>query len=238
MNIPEFYSDGTFVAFMDISGFKEKMKNKEDWEALDRFYHEGYRLLFAQRENNPRVDGIFISDCGILFVRNESHAMDLESLRILLNLIKKINENLLAKKIYLSTSIAFGKFECKEKLEFEGLSKNPIAGYAYLHAYEDTETRPKAEAGQCRLIAEGLPGNVKEAIENSITLGDNADPFAMMRRKKSKYYYFYWMARTSDDIKKIDTAYKRANESKYIAIGQILQQNYDWIEYLDRISNI
>jgi hypothetical protein len=116
------------------------------------------------------------------------------------------------------------------------LRKNPLAGNAYLEAYKDTETQPKAEPGQCRLIAKGLPENVKEAIKNSIKLRDNADPFGMMRKKGEKYYNFYWMARTSDEIKKIDTAYKRANESKYIAIDQILQHNYDWIEYLDRID--
>jgi hypothetical protein len=246
MQILDFYSDGTFVAFLDISGFKEKMKKSKEsaWNALDRFYSEGYESLIAQRDNNPKVEGVFVSDCGILFVRNEFHENDVESLRMLLRIIKKINENLLIDKIHLTASIAYGEFEYRNKIGFEGLRKNPLAGNAYLEAYNDTETRQKAEPGQCRLIARGLPDTVKNSIEDGIKVGENGDPFAAMKgsgkRKRgmenSKYYYFYWMARTPEEIVKIDTAYKRANQSKYIAIHQTLKHNYSWIEYLDRME--
>jgi hypothetical protein len=37
MPIPN-YDGKTFVAFIDISGFKTMMKKNQAWEALDQFY--------------------------------------------------------------------------------------------------------------------------------------------------------------------------------------------------------
>lgn len=61
------YSGQTFVAFTDISGFKELMKNdRNGLKALKRFYQSGYNVL-AETAN---VEGFFISDAGVLFARN------------------------------------------------------------------------------------------------------------------------------------------------------------------------
>ena len=48
----------TFVAFVDISGFKEMMKggDKQASNALKAFYQTGYNALNAQREV---VNGLF-----------------------------------------------------------------------------------------------------------------------------------------------------------------------------------
>jgi len=64
------YEGTTFVAFTDISGFREMMRDrKKAVLALDKFYQAGYDILRNQTANAYRVDGLFVSDCGVLFVR-------------------------------------------------------------------------------------------------------------------------------------------------------------------------
>ena len=61
------FNNETFVAFIDISGFKELMKDTENGlKALKCLYQSGYNALL----NSDGVEGFFVSDCGILFVRN------------------------------------------------------------------------------------------------------------------------------------------------------------------------
>ena len=126
----------TFVAFMDISGFKQLMKNKERaWKALDRFYNYGYEVIRRNRQqNNISVEGIFISDCGILFVRacNDNKT---ESLKALLRVVRELNRKMLDDDFMLTTNIAYGHFKYQERIEFEGIEKNPIYGNAYVSAF-------------------------------------------------------------------------------------------------------
>lgn len=87
------YNGDTFVALLDISGFKELMRNeKKAWKALDRLYQQGYEIL-RHRDNVCRVEGIFISDSGVLFVRrnNQTALSTSECLKSLLTMIKRIN---------------------------------------------------------------------------------------------------------------------------------------------------
>jgi hypothetical protein len=58
---------------MDIAGFKAMMTDGRGEIALDAFYSIGYSVL---RHNNQgvQIDGFFISDCGVLFARDESAA--------------------------------------------------------------------------------------------------------------------------------------------------------------------
>ena len=73
MPVPPFHGD-TFVAFMDIAGFKNMMTDGQRAEvALDAFYSAGFRVLRDHQNGNvhQRVDGFFISDCGVLFVRGD-----------------------------------------------------------------------------------------------------------------------------------------------------------------------
>jgi hypothetical protein len=66
------FEGNTFIAFLDISGFKELMKDgKKAWKAIDRLYQYGYDLISENnKQNDFRVEGLFVSDSGVLFVRN------------------------------------------------------------------------------------------------------------------------------------------------------------------------
>ena len=61
------FSGETFVAYLDISGFKELMKDDRAVDAMDQFYQAGYEY----RNIFQNVEGFFISDCGILYVREK-----------------------------------------------------------------------------------------------------------------------------------------------------------------------
>lgn len=111
MPIPNYHGD-TFVAFADISGFKEMMKKGEKAvRAIDRFYTSGYSIL--QRRNH--VHGMFVSDCAILFAHDGEPN---EKLRNILALIEELNRDLLQHEIMLTTSIAYGQFSYHQRLEF------------------------------------------------------------------------------------------------------------------------
>ena len=196
MPIPDFNGD-TFVAFMDISGFKEMMKKGENAvRAIDHFYTSGYSVL---RQHN-RVHGMFVSDCAILFAHGGVGPEG--KLRDILTVIEKLNRDLLQYEIMLTTSIAYGQFSYHQRLEFTGIEKNPIYGNAYVSAFLDNEAgNPRIQPGQCRIIKRGLP----EIDWTRIPQIESAD----------KYYNYYWMIRNLNQLQRFKNLYNDAYQQKY-----------------------
>lgn len=203
------FNGNTLVAFIDISGFKELMKNNEKaLNTLNKFYQAGYNSLLPPNNNN--IEGLFISDCGILFVKNTNlpEHMKLEKL---LEVIKSINEAVLQDDILLTTSIAFGYFSYQQKIEFEGIEKNQLHGYAYVNAFLDNEVgKPKIQPGQCRILKNDLPENFS-----------NNNPFI---REKGKHYYFYWNVKDSNRIDEFLSDYNDSYNLKYMGIRNSLKK--------------
>jgi len=218
------YDGDTFVAFSDISGFKELMRNgKKAWKALDRLYQCGYEILRNQ-SNECRVEGIFISDSGVLFARKNNQIMfsTSESLKSLLQIIKRINARMRENDFMLTTSIAYGKFRYQERIEFEGIEKNPIYGNAYVSAFLDNENgKPEIQPGQCRIVRENLPSNITQAIEQN---QDN-DIFRMIRKRgrDNKHFYYYWMVNDPVEIETFEQDYKDAYNLKYAGMLKALK---------------
>ncbi|KKG64482.1 hypothetical protein [Methanosarcina mazei] len=210
----ENYDGDTFVAFVDISGFKYYMKNEPQraLEAVSQFYQNGFDALEDQ-ENVNKVEGIFVSDCCILFVRKTDIC---ESLINILNVVKKINRKMIVYNFMLTTSITYGKFSYQDRIEYPGITKNPIISNAYISAYQDTESaKPlKLKPGQCRIVIENLPSKIKNKIEKSSdTKGNDTksnDTILQMVRKKKRdhsHYYFYWSLNNPDFIDKFEREY-------------------------------
>lgn len=220
------YDGDTFVAFLDISGFKELMRNgKKAWKALDRLYQCGYENLRSQN-NEYRVEGVFVSDSGVLFVRRNNQIISntSESLKSLLMIIKRINERMREKDFMLTTSIAYGKFRYQERIEFKGIEKNPIYGNAYVSAFLDNENgKPEIRPGQCRIVRKNLPDNIIQAIEQN---QDN-DIFRMIRKRghNNKHFYYYWMVNNPLEIEIFEQNYKYAYNLKYAGMLKALKGN-------------
>ena len=83
----------------------------------------------------------------------------------------------------LTTSIAYGKFRYQERIEFEGIEKNPIYGNAYISAFLDNENgKPKIQPGQCRIIKENLPNDITSTIEES----QNNEIFSRIKEREGE----------------------------------------------------
>ncbi len=215
------YSGKTFVAYLDISGFKKLMDDGDRAEtALDTLYQKGYEILRNQ-DDGCRVEGLFISDCGVLFARRDGkdRTNATECLKALLRIIQTVNKRMLENGFMLTTSIAFGKFRYQGKEEFKGINKTPLYGHAYVSAFLDNESgRPKIKPGQCRIMKRGLPKEVKDIIGQNECEND----FKTVREEDNHYYY-YWMCDNPNQIREINRKYEEAYNSKYERILEALE---------------
>lgn len=208
MPIADFKGE-TFVAFLDISGFKEMMKGdgSQAVYALDRLNVAGYDVL----KNNRDIAGFFISDCGVLFVKNENMNKK-EQLESMLKVVKDINKRLIKNDIMTTTSISYGYFSYHNRIEFNGISKNPIYGNAYVTAFLDNETgTPKLEPGQCRIVF----SNNEDIEEYNISL----------LKKTIKHYYYYWMLKDERDVENFKKEYTNSYKLKYTGMLSALKRN-------------
>lgn len=197
------FEGNTFVAYSDISGFKSLMLNREKAiTTLRLFYQTGFDIIHNQTNHTTKVEGFFISDCAVLFVRDgmNNNAVALEKL---LNIIEEFNRRLLESDLMLPTSVCFGYFNYEGKFEISGTEKNQIFGDAYVEAFLDNEVgKPKLKPGDCRIIQKGLPNNL-------IRLEDNKNSRYKLIKTKS-HLYFYWMV---DSLYKVDEFNTRYNDS-------------------------
>ncbi len=229
----ENFLGNTFVAFIDISGFKALMKDKKRaYKALDKFYQIGYDALRSNTDKNNayRVDGIFISDCGILFSRFNGQHLDevndfyeLQSaLKNVLNIIKTISIEMIKDDLMVTASIAYGEFNYEERIKFKGIEKNFMFGNAYLDAYLDNENgKPKLSPGQCRILLNEQQNNFWKTIQNS-----TEKPFNLITKKQTdvKHLYFYWMVHDEQEIERFDSRYNNTYNLKYQGMITVLKE--------------
>jgi hypothetical protein len=229
MPIQEYHGQ-TFVVFIDISGFKSMMTNHERAkDALSSFYQIGYDVLKRQRNatSRKRVDGLFVSDCGILFSRyngeqkhENRHIRD--ALGSLLEIIEKISRRMLDADLMLTTSIAYGRFDYQERIEFGGIVKNLMFGYAYLSAYLDNEAgKPKLNPGQCRILMKNL-----DQVFWSSLIDSQHSPFDRLKKRPrdKQHLYFYWMASGSNEINGFEEKYNDTYNLKYRGMLDVLKK--------------
>jgi len=154
-----------------------------------------------------------VSDCGILFVRNESgNASVNQKLRDILHVVKLINVFLLERDTMLTTSIAYGRFSYHERIEFPGIGKNPIYGFPYVKAFFDNENgRPKIQPGECRLLKEGLP--------------DGFVPKDPLFRERRKHFYYYWNVQEAEKIDDFLKQYNNSYSLKYTGMLAALKNS-------------
>lgn len=182
------YAGQTFVAFTDLLGSKSMLANEARlMRAMDALYSSGYRNL--QNMNcSPRVEGIFISDCGILFARRDGES-EYQALESLLKVLEALHRDVFESAFALTTSIAFGSFTYRGKIEFDGLEKNALHGHAYVEAFRDNENdRLKLYPNECRILKSTLPESMTKArIEQEIDIARGRI------REEEKHLYFEWM---------------------------------------------
>lgn len=218
MPLNDFHGD-TFVAFMDISGFRTLMRSRERaLTALHHFYQDGFGILRDQYERPVHVEGLLISDCAVLFVPSPSSVDRLVKLRALLQIIEAMNRQMLRHDLMLMTSVAYGSFDYTPRNEFLGIEKNLVHGAPYVEAYLDQSSgKPKLEPGQCRLLHH----------DNAAALRfPNGDPvFSRIKQASTKQSYFYWMCDNADEITDFEREYCDAYSLKYSGMLRALKRS-------------
>ena len=122
-----------YVAFLDILGFKDKLKKMQQDEAA-RFIGAFSTTAFQQweAETVSKLNGYIVSDSFIIY----SNDVSCESLQELIKVIDNIcKKEFAVNGILLRGAIAKGNFEKLEAREISTLKKGLIVGQAYVDAY-------------------------------------------------------------------------------------------------------
>ena len=122
-----------YVAFLDILGFKNKLKQLGQESAkryISAFSETAYQEWKQQSIQN--VEGYIVSDSFILYTTSVTKQALYELLRIIDIICKKeFSDN----KILIRGAIAKGEFEKMPAVELASLSKGLMVGQAYVDAY-------------------------------------------------------------------------------------------------------
>lgn len=212
----------TFVAFLDISGFKKLMKDdKRALEAIDTFYSAGYEILDSNNRtngNNKKIGGVFVSDSEILFYKENLKESSIDekksALCSLLDSIKYINRKMCDKSFTLTTSIAYGCFKFQDRIETSYIRKNAVYGNAYVTSVLDQENgTPKIQPGQCRIVTEKIDG-----VLNNLE-------FLRPGSSNDKHYYYYWMVDRVEDINEFEEDYKDYDDLAHKEVLRVLKKH-------------
>ncbi|MEQ8175272.1 MAG: hypothetical protein ABRQ26_09420 [Syntrophomonadaceae bacterium] len=216
------FEGNTFMAYTDIAGFRKMMRSGKALEALDAFYSGGYKILKKQAFKKVRIDGFFISDCGVLFTRN-SGASKVDELQALLTVVKEINQLMARSGFMLMTSIAYGFFKYEDHIDLEIIKQNAVEGGAYVKTYVDNEADlPKIQPGQCRIIRESLPEEVASAIAG----GKGTGELSLTKKYKSRnHYYYWWMAPETEGIASVENMYNNLEDVMYWGLMEKIRLN-------------
>lgn len=228
------YSGKTYVAFLDVSGFKKMMETERKAErALGKFYSKIYSVgLDFQNPINQynllEVNAIVVSDCAVLFSRIEDTGTNSErvsngilGLRSILSFIQSVNRRLIVTRqrvnesIMTTCSIAYGDFKYEDKIGLYRVRKNFFLGKAYVKAFFDNEIgEPKIQPGQCRILKEGLdfPSEFPE------------DSILSLLESTEKYYYFHWMLSSLEDLPRFKNKYGKIVQSIYPRLSKLIRE--------------
>lgn len=196
------FNSTTFVCFLDISGFKRKLAQNINVAVnmLDTFYSAGYSTL----KEYESLNGIFVSDCGIIYPDKGTPTQRLESI---LKSIKKINELMLDNNFLTTASIAYGHLEYRKKFTFERIKKNAVLGNGYINAFLDNESNEnKIYAGQVRITKKVDEANADRNIFEKL---DFSSPTLRFLEDTETHYYHHWYSPKTTDKEYVSKIYEK-----------------------------
>lgn len=217
------YHGKTYVAYLDISGFTEMMKDLESAkDVLNVFYTTIFDYCQTQKAGSTRISMIAASDCCILFTRNSTMDDRSTGLSTILNFVRGVNRSYIltdrSQPFMTTCSVAYGQFDYEDRRECADLRKNYLFGSPYLKVVLDqNQGNPKIRASECRLLTRTMP-NLRGFQDESLS------PLIL---KRGTRYYFYWILTAPDDQSDFDrdytNAYKNRKKDKYSGVIQVLQ---------------
>jgi len=205
----------TYVAFMDIAGFK-KRNAKEMRSSLKTFY----QVVFDQTESIKKdywnqtcsINTIALSDSALFFVRHGGDEDDDDMADILFKLLRRINIGLIKHGIITFTGVSYGDFHYYSPREREDLRKAMLFGDAFINAYTIAEKDNK------------IPGLI--TVHHSVAKRIDQDLqgyFSTLIKKYRRKKRFFWMLQPNMSLERFtevenlcnSTLYGSADDSRY-----------------------
>ena len=122
-----------YVAFLDILGFKEKLKAMKHDEARQFIGHISSTAYAVWRDMDPKhLNGYIVSDSFIIYSADTSQISLDELVQAIDTICKK---EFSANSILIRGAIAKGEFDKLQAREMSTLGKGLIVGQAYVDAY-------------------------------------------------------------------------------------------------------
>lgn len=193
-----------YVAFLDILGFKNKLKNMSQNEAavfISNFSTTAFRQW--ESENISKLNGYIVSDSFIIYSNDTSVESLKELIRVVTNICRK---EFASNSILLRGAIAKGPFEKLEAQEISTLQKGLIVGQAYVDAY--------LLEGTVKLTGIVLSSEVFEDIINISGYSENI--FSETINKKEHYILRYLTLDFFLTKDSLNSFVKLATESKWL----------------------
>lgn len=201
INIPiENFEGTTWIAYMDISGFKKFMHENNGLHVLNKFMDDAYQELGATQN----FDGIFFSDSGVVFYRQQipknNDEVIFRVLNELLSLIRRLNTRYMTPSskwedvsFLTKCCVAFGEFKFQNKEEHIHILKGPIYGRAYVKAFLSIEkNKPhKMEIGEVRIMYY----NLKKEFSSKFKKNTEYDEFKHLYQFSNDHMYYSWTYR-------------------------------------------
>ncbi|WP_462258523.1 hypothetical protein [Dialister invisus] len=204
-----------YVAFLDILGFKDRIRGLQPEEAkkLIRAFSQTIFDIFkkknSDKENsNDKIKGYIVSDSVILYSEDDKK----DSLEALIKLTREICEKeFIENSILIRGAIEKGEFDKVPAEERLDLEKGLIVGEAYIKAYLVEDSGSVKAMGV--ILSEDVYEDIKDILNPNITKD-------IVEEKKDKKYYLLRYINVDflckDNLKNFITFITLAKESKWL----------------------
>lgn len=214
-----------YVAFLDILGFKDRIRGLQPEEAkkLIRAFSQTIFDIFkkknsdkensdkenSNKENsNDKIKGYIVSDSVILYSEDDKK----DSLEALIKLTREICEKeFIDNNILIRGAIEKGEFDKVPAEERLDLEKGLIVGEAYIKAYLVEDSGSVKAMGV--ILSEDVYEDIKDILDPNITKD-------IVEEKKDKKYYLLRYINVDflckDNLKNFITFITLAKESKWL----------------------
>jgi len=221
------------------------MDENQGLNILNKFMDDAYHEL----ENSEKINGIFFSDSGVLFYRenisNENEDILFKVLNELLKFIKKLNIKYITPSLkwgnvslLTKCCVAFGEFKYQKKQEHTQILKGPVYGLGYIKAAMSVEKDPhKMEIGEVRILYDSLEKEIYSKFKNNT----NYDEFKHFYQFSNDHMYYSWTYKKNPNKslnrirKEMETELEETKKRKMQEMFENQKQLYiKWVETLKR----
>ena len=214
-----------YVAFLDILGFKDRIRGLKAEEAKDliRAFSGTIFNIFNgknsdgknsnkknsdKKNSDSKINGYIVSDSVILYSEDDSK----DSLEALIKLTREICEKeFIENSILIRGAIEKGEFDKVPAEELPDLEKGLIVGEAYIKAYLVEDSGSVKVMGV--ILSEDVYEDIKDILDPNITKD-------IVEEKKDKKYYLLRYINVDflckDNLKNFITFITLAKESKWL----------------------